>query len=168
VFTIQLGAPTSISIIVPADYGKAISEVDVTNAPGFDLQAGEPPKGWTVTRAGDSFVFSGGLIALNEFAVFAIRGVATTKGELLFPVTTHSPDGSVMRYSGQPGSTDAGAIVYAGVVPHLPSRGVPWGRIGGGAVLGLGVLVTGLIVVRRRRQAVMGGPDRPHASGHQG
>ncbi len=151
-FTIQVGAPTSISIIVPADYGKAINEVDITNAAGFTLQSGEPPAGWTVTRQGDTLVFSGGQITLaDEFAVFAIRGVARGKGELLFPVTTHSPDGSVMRYSGGVGTRDQGAIVYAGIIPHVPSKkGFPWITLLGGLAIGVGVIGTVYLGWRRR------------------
>jgi uncharacterized protein YcnI len=152
VFTIQLGAPTSISILVPADYGKAIDEVEVRNAPGFSLLSGEPPSGWTLVRAGNTLVFSGGPITPYGYAVFAIRGSAPTKGELLFQVTTHSPDGSVMRYDGQPGTTNQGAIVYAGMTPHLPGRsGFPWIRVTAGVVTGAGVAGTALILLRRRR-----------------
>ena len=152
-FQIQVGAPTSISILVPADYGKAINEVDITNAAGFTLQGGEPPPGWTVQRHGDTLVFSGGQITLaDEFAVFAIRGTAPGKGELLFPVTTHSPDGSVMRYTGGVGTSDQGAIVYAGITPHVPSKkGFPWLTVAGGVVLAVGVLGTAYLAWRRRR-----------------
>jgi hypothetical protein len=157
VFTIQLGAPTSISILVPADYGKPIDEVDVTNAAGFDLQSAEPPTGWKLTRNGDTLVFSTGLITPYGYAVFAIRGVAPTKGELLFPVTTHSPDGSVMRYDGQPGTKNQGAIVYAGIIPHLPGKGgFPWLKVTGGGVAAVGAGGTALILLRRRRT---GGAD---------
>jgi hypothetical protein len=152
VFTIQVGAPTSISVIVPADYGKAINEVDITDAPGFTLEAGEPPAGWHVAQVGNTLVFSGGEITLaDEFAVFAVRGVARGKGELLFPVTTHSPDGSVMRYTGGVGTTDQGAIVYAGVTPHVPSKkGFPWLTLLGGLALGIGVIGTAYLAWRRR------------------
>jgi len=154
VFTIQVKAPTSISILVPADYGKPITEVDVTDAPGFDLIAGEPPPGWKVVRTGDTLVFSGGVITIaDEFAVFAIRGTATTKGELLFPITTRDPDGSSMTYDGQPGTKNQGAIVYAGVVPKLPgAHGFPT-QVAGGVVAGIGVVGTALILLRRRRSA---------------
>jgi hypothetical protein len=154
VFTIQVGAPTSISIIVPADYGKVINEVDTTNAAGFDLQAGEPPPGWTVARRGDTLVFSGGQVlpGINGFAVFAIRGVALGKGVLLFPVTTHSPDGSVVRYSGGVGTANQGAVVYAGIVPHVPSKkGFPWITLIGGLAAGVGVTGTAYLLWRRRR-----------------
>jgi hypothetical protein len=157
VFTIQVGAPTSISIVVPADYGKVIDRVEITNAPGFQLEAGEPPPGWTVTRTGDTLVFSGGRITLdNEFAVFAIRGVAPTKGRLLFPVTTHSPDGTVMRYDGGVGTPNQGAIVYAGITPHVASqKGFPWIPLFGGIFLAVGVAGTGYLLWRRRRTAVI-------------
>jgi hypothetical protein len=157
VFTIQVGAPTSISIVVPADYGKAIDRVEITDAPGFELESGQPPPGWTVTRAGQTLVFSGGRITIaEEFAVFAIRGVAPAKGELLFPITTHSPDGAVMRYDGQVGTPNAGAIVYAGITPHVPvKRGFPWVPLSGGLLLGVGVAGTGYLVWRRRRTEVM-------------
>ena len=160
VFTIQVGAPTSISILVPADYGKVIDEVDITDAAGFTLQAGEPPGGWTVQRDGATLVFSGGRIlpTVDGFAVFAIRGVAPGKGELLFPVTTHSPDGTVMHYAGGVGSPDQAAIVYAGITPHVPSKGgFPWLRVGGGAALGVGVVGTAYLLWRRRGQR----PGRP-------
>jgi len=161
VFTIQLGAPTSISILVPADYGKPIDEVDVTDAAGFDLLAGEPPPGWTLLRNANTLVFSGGPITPYGYAVFAIRGSTATKGELLFEVTTHSPDRSVMRYDGQPGTTNQGAIVYAGMTPHLPTKsGFPWLKVSGGAVAAVGVAGTAVILVRRRRagQAPAVGP----------
>jgi hypothetical protein len=163
VLTIDLHASTSIPIVVPADYGKPIDEVDIANAAGFDLQSAEPPAGWTVTRAGDTFVFRGGPITIdNEYAVFAVRGVATVKGRLLFAVTTHSPDGTVMRYTGGPGSTNAGAIVYAGVVPRQPTGGgASWVRIAGGIVIGVGVMGTVVLAVRRRRTPVSGGAARP-------
>ena len=139
-------------ILVPADYGKPISRVDVTNAAGFDLQAGEPPPGWSLTRSGDTLRFSGGPIAPYGYAVFAIRGVAPTKGELLFRVTTTSPDGSVMVYDGPPGSRNQGAIVYAGIAPHLPSNEkFPWVSVAGGVVAGIGAFGTGVILLRRRR-----------------
>ena len=163
-FTIQLGAPTSISILVPADYGKPINEVDVTDAAGFDLLAGEPPPGWTLLRNGDTLAFSGGPITPYGYAVFAVRGSTVTKGELLFQVTTHSPDGSVMRYDGQPGTANQGAIVYAGMTPHLPSKSrFPWLKVSGGAVAAVGVAGTAVILLRRRRagQAVAVGPLTP-------
>jgi hypothetical protein len=160
VFTIQVGAPTSISIIVPADYGRAITEVDVTGAAGFDLTAGEPPAGWTVAQRGQVLVFSGGEILPSSnsgFAVFAVRGVARGKGELLFPVTTHSPDGTVMRYNGGLGSTNAGAIVFAGITPRVPSkRGFPWLTALGALALGVGVIGTAYLAWRRRRRAKQG------------
>lgn len=153
-FTIQTGATTSISILVPADYGKPITEVDVTDAPGFDLVAGEPPPGWKVVRHGNMLVFSGGEITLaDEFAVFAIRGTATVKGELLFPITTRDPDGSSMTYDGQPGTKNQGAIVYAGVIPHLPTKhGFPT-QVAGGVVAGVGAVGMAVILLRRRRAA---------------
>jgi hypothetical protein len=157
VFEIQVGPPTSISIIVPADYGRAINEVDITDAPGFTLQSGEPPAGWKVAFDGDTLVFSGGEITLqDEFAVFTIRGVARAKGELLFAVTTRGPDGSVMHYTGGVGTSDQGAIVYAGVIPHVPSKkGFPWITLLGGSALGVGVVGTGYLLWRRRRVEVM-------------
>ena len=153
-FTISLGVPTSISILVPADYGKPIVEVDVTNAPGFDLLSTEPPTGWKVARHGDSLVFSGGEITLaNEYAVFVLRGTPTRKGEFLFPITTRDPDGTSMTYDGQPGTKNQGAIVYAGVVPHLPTKhGFPV-QLAGGVVAGVGAVGTAVILVRRRRAA---------------
>jgi hypothetical protein len=160
VFEIQVGVPTSISIIVPADYGRAINEVDITDAPGFTLQSGEPPAGWKVAMNGDTLVFSGGEITLQtEFAVFAIRGVAQAKGELLFPVTTRGPDGSVMHYTGGVGTTNQGAIVYAGVTPHVPSKnGFPWITLLGGLAAGVGVAGTGYLLWRRRRMEVTAAP----------
>ena len=154
VFTIQVGAPTSISILVPADYGKPITEVDITDPSGFTLDDGEPPPGWTVRRAGATLVFAGGQIepTVTGFAVFAVRGEAPAKGELLFPITTRSPDGTVMRYDGQVGAPNQGAIVYAGITPHLASRkGFPWLRAAGGGVLAVGLVGTGVLLWRRRR-----------------
>jgi hypothetical protein len=156
VFTIQVGAPTSISIVVPADYGKVIDEVDVQSPATFEQQSAEPPTGWTVAPRGGALTFTGGQIAPYSYAVLAVRGIARAKGELLFPVTTHSPDGTVMRYDGHLGSTNAGAIVYAGVTPHLPSKGgFPWLTVGGGTAAGVGVAGTALLAWRRRRAGVM-------------
>jgi len=99
-------------------------------------------------------VFSGGEITLNdEFAVFAIRGTATRKGELLFPITTRDPDGSSMTYDGQPGTRNQGAIVYAGVIPHVPTKkGFPT-QVAGGVVAGIGAVGMVVILLRRRRAA---------------
>ena len=153
VLSINLHASTSIPIVVPADYGKPISEVDIDNAPTFDLQSAEPPDGWTATRVGNTFEFKGGPITLEtEYAVFAIRGVASTKGELLFPITTRSPDGYVMRYTGGRGTTNQGAIVYAGYVPGQPgSKGTPWLKIAGGVIVVVGLVGTIVLIVRRRQ-----------------
>jgi hypothetical protein len=162
VLSIELHASTSIPIVVPADYGKPINEVDIANAPGFELQSAEAPDGWTAMRVGDTFVFKGGPITLEtEYAVFAIRGVAGTKGELLFAVTTHSPDGSIMRYTGGRGTTNQGAVVYAGYVPGQPgSRGTPWLKIVGGVIVVVGLVGTAVLIVRRR-QPVTGKAPRP-------
>ena len=97
VFTIQLAAPTSISILVPADYGKPIDGVDVTDAPGFDLLLGEPPAGWKLVRTGDTLAFTGGPIAPYDDAVFAVRGTAPVKGELLFTNQVDADDGRVLQ-----------------------------------------------------------------------
>ena len=162
VLSVDLHVSTSIPIIVPADYGKPINQVDIANAAGFELQSAEAPAGWTATRVGDTFVFKGGTITLeSEYEVFAIRGVATTKGVLLFPVTTHSPDGSIMRYTGGRGTTNQGAIVYAGFVPGQPgTRGTPWLKIVGGVVIVVGLVGTTVLIVRRR-QPVTGKTPRP-------
>ena len=152
-FTIQVGAPTSVSILVPADYGKPIDRVEVTIAAGFDLEVAEPPAGWHANQNGTTVVFSGGLIPPNQFVVVALRGVAPHKAELVFPITTGSPDGSVTRYTGGLGTTNQAAIIYAGFTPKQPhSGGTSWIRISGAGLLVVGVGGTAALALRRRRR----------------
>ena len=159
VFQVGLGVATPIDILVPADYGLPITEVDITAAAGFRLDGGDPPahSGWRLARSRDTLVFTGDTIpADSPGPLFTVRGAATAKGMLVFPITTHSPDGTVMRYTGGPTSADAGAVVYAGVTPHIPGagRGFPWKTVGGGLMIGVGVAGTaGLVAQRRRRPA---------------
>ncbi|HEY2429294.1 MAG TPA: hypothetical protein VGI06_10210 [Acidimicrobiales bacterium] len=152
VFEITVGAPTSISILVPADYGQPITEVDIADAPGFELQGGETPgPPWTMARRGETLVFTGGSIPVNDPAtLFTVRGVAPVKGELVFAVTTHSPDGTVMHYTGGPGTPDQGAVVYAGITPPFPGHHrFPWTTVAGVVILVAGAAGTGRLLLRR-------------------
>jgi hypothetical protein len=153
VFEITVGAPTSISVLVPADYGQPIVEVIIHDAPGFELQGGESPgPPWTLSRRGDVLDFTGGSIPINDPAtLFTIRGVAPHKGELVFPVTVRSPNGTVMNYFGGPGTTDQGVVVYAGETPASPiHHPFPWLTLAGVVAIVVGVLGTGAILYRRR------------------
>ena len=153
VFEISVGQPTSIGVLVPADYGQPIIEVDIVDAQGFQLTGGETPgPGWKLTRTGQTLVFTGGSIPVNYPAtVFGIDGVATRKGELLFPVTVRSPNGEVMRYLGGPGTADQGAIVYAGVTPANPRpKAFPWLTVAGAVIMGVGAVGLGAMFLRRR------------------
>jgi hypothetical protein len=155
VFEISVGVPTSISILVPADYGQPITRVDIEDAPTFELQSGEPPGGsWVLQRHGSALVFTGGSIPVNDPAtLFTVRGIARSKGELVFAITTYSPDGTIMRYAGGPGARDQGAVVYAGITPRFPGHHrFPWATTAGGALLAIGLIGTGATAVRRRRQ----------------
>jgi len=76
------------------------------------------------------------VIPPNQFVVVALRGVAPHKAELVFPITTGSPDGSVTRYTGGFGTTNQAAIIYAGFTPKQPhSGGTSWIRISGAGLL---------------------------------
>jgi hypothetical protein len=128
--------------------------VDIEDAPGFELQSGETPgPPWVLARHGSTLVFTGGSIPINDPAtLFTLRGIARSKGELVFAVTTHSPDGTVMRYAGGPGTRDQGAVVYAGVTPRFPGHhAFPWATAAGGALVAVGLVGTGAILLRRRR-----------------
>ena len=152
VFVIAVGVPTPIEVLVPADYGKPIDGVTLTAAPGFRIDSGTPPNGWTLTQTAGTLTFAGGVIPANTPGLlFGVKGTATTRGQMLFPVTTHSPDGSVMHYTEGPGSKNAGVIVYAGVAPRLLPRGTfPWKTVAGGVIVGVGVAGTGVILWLRR------------------
>jgi hypothetical protein len=161
-FTIQVGAPTSVSILVPADYGKPIDRIAVTVPAGFELQAAEPPAGWHASQSGPTVVFSGGVIPANQFAVVALRGVAPHKATLVFPITTGSPDGSETRYTGGLGTPNQAAIIYAGFTPKQPhGGGVPWTPVAAAALLAVGIGGTAALTVRRRRRVAEGSNPSP-------
>ncbi len=153
--SIAVGVVTPIGVLVPADYGQPIVEVDIAAAPGFSLVGGEAPSGWTATRTGSAVVFTGGTIpADNPGLVFTVKGSAPTAGRLVLPVTTHSPSGTVMHYTGGIGSRDAGAVVDAGSAGATRSSGsFPWKGLAGGAVVGVGVVGTAVAMRRRRVSA---------------
>jgi hypothetical protein len=155
VFQISVGVTTPITVLVPADYGQPISEIDIAAPHGFTLAGGEAPPGWLVTRQDDMLVFTGGVLpAFSPGLLYTVRGKATSKGRLIFPVTTRSPDGSHMHYAGPPGSPDAGVVVYAGETPALPgSAKFPTRTVAGGVIVAVGVGGTVLILWRRRRRA---------------
>jgi hypothetical protein len=154
VFEIKVGVVVPIEVLVPADYGKPISEIDISTAPGFRFAGAIAPAGWQASQTEALVRFTGGVIpAYSPGLVFTLRGSAAGKGELIFPVATHSPDGSVMEYTGGPGSKDAGVVVYAGETPTLPgSKPFPLKAVAGGVVAGVGVVGTGVLVIRRRRR----------------
>lgn len=156
VYRIELHVVTPIEILVPADFGKPIDGVTITAATGFDLVDASAPGGWTVRRDGSSAVFSGGTIpAEDPGRLFEIRGAATARGALIFPIRIHSPDGTETDYRGGPGSTDAGAVVYAGVTPRVPgSGGLHLRTIGAVALTAAGIAVAGVLLLRRRRAHV--------------
>jgi len=160
VFRIDVGVVTPIPILVPADYGKPITTVDIAAPAGFRLDTAEAPTGWQEARTADVVAFTGGTIPANDPGqVFTLRGAATTKGMLVFPITTHSPDGTVQHYAGGPATPDAGAVVYAGATPAVPGSGrFPWRTAAGGAIVTIGVVGTAVILLRRRRPPAASGP----------
>ena len=160
VYRIGVGTPANIGILVPADYGKPITEVDITAPSGFRLDGGEPPQGWRMSRSQATLAFTGGTIPADDpGAVFTLQGAARAQGVLIFPITTRSPDGTVMEYRGNPTAADAGAVVYAGRAPGIPGASGPrWKAIGGGALVAIGVVGTTVLVLRRRRQPASGPP----------
>jgi hypothetical protein len=153
-FRIDVGVATSLFALVPADYGKPISQIDVDAPAGFVLADASAPAGWHLNRTASSVSFTGGPIAVYDSVLFTIKGTAQSSGMLLFPVTTHSPDGSVMRYTGGPGTRDAALIVYSGSAPAVTaSSGFPWKTVGAAALAGCGVIGALALFIRRRRAA---------------
>ena len=154
VFRIAPGVETNIVVLVPADFGKPITRVDLGDAPGFRLDGAQAPAGWNMTRNGDTISFSGGVIEPDDTnpVLFTLRGLAAAPGTLIFPVTTHSPDGTVQVYRGGPTSSNVAAVVYVGSGSGGGGT-TPWTRIGEGAVVAVGAIGTAALVVRRRRTA---------------
>jgi hypothetical protein len=153
VFEITVGVPTSIGMLVPADYGKPIVRVEVDAAAGFDLRGGEGPDGsWTAAVRPGQVTFSGGTIGVNDEApLFSITGEAPHKATLVFPVTVWSPDGTVMRYP-------RAVVVYAGFTPRqggVAGGGIDWTAAGGGALAVVGIAGSVVLTIRRRQT-----PDR--------
>ncbi|MHB8466781.1 MAG: hypothetical protein ACYDH6_02695 [Acidimicrobiales bacterium] len=147
VYSITVGVTSEVLVLVPADFGKSITRIDIDLASGYRLdRAGATSGRWQVTRTGSTVTFGGDTIAAADAAVFTLTGAATSSGELLFPVTTHSPDGTMKRYAGKPPATDAGVVLYAGTSPrHFPTK-----AIGIGALVGAGALGTIVVIWRRR------------------
>src|SRR5258708_7800831 len=79
--------------------------VILTGAPGFRLDSGTPPSGWELDQVGRTLTFTGGLIPANTPGLlFGFKGEALASGRMLFPIDTHSPDGTVMHYAEGAGS----------------------------------------------------------------
>jgi hypothetical protein len=155
----KLGVTTSIPVLVPADYGKDINDIEITAPAAFRLTGGSPAAGWKLTQTAETLVFTGGLIPANSPGdLFTVTGVALAKGQLIFPVTTKGPDGSVMHYTGGPTSIDAGVVLYAGdSVPSLPgAHKFPVKAVGGGVIVGIGVAGSIVLLLRRRRTPATG------------
>jgi hypothetical protein len=147
-YRIAVGVRTSVPILVPADYGKPIGEVDVLAPSGFRIDAAEPPGGWQLVTHGQSVTFTGGpMPAYFVGLVFTVSGTATGSGRLSFEVTTKSPDGTVMQY-GDYGNGGPGPVVYAGSAQRSGGSSVPWKPLGGVALVAIGL--GGTVIVRRR------------------
>ena len=146
VFKVTVGRTGPVFVLVPADYGRAIDRIDITTPPAFRLDGGVAPSGWQVARSAATLTFTGGVIQPNLFELLTINGAAIARGQLIFPITTHSPDGTVMRYAGGPGAKDVGVVLYADVSPSS----FPWKTVGGAAVLALGAGGTLTVIWRRR------------------
>ncbi len=149
-FSVKVGVTSQVLLLVPADYGKPIDRIDIDVPATYHLVgAGTVTQGWQVTHTGTAVSIFGGTVAANDSAVFSITGEATAKGQLIFPVTTHSPDGTLMHYTGGPGTRDAGIVLYANT-----SSSRSWTRylivIG---ITVLAILTVGLLVIRRRARA---------------
>lgn len=114
---IGVGEPASVTIGVAAEE-KPITRVDVGIPAGFELEEVTDSPGWTSEETSSGLTFTGGTIPPFGCSYFTVRGKATKKAALAFPLDLHADDGSVREYRNRElGAQYAAQLVYAGVEP---------------------------------------------------
>jgi hypothetical protein len=127
--------------------------VDLVVPASFRIEHATPPKGWTATIAGQQVHYRGAGIATGGFALFSVRGTATVRGKLRFPVTTRAADGTAREWNDVPGQgVRPPPIMFAGVDPTVTSTsGSSLAQWVGLALVAGGVVALAGWWLRRRR-----------------
>jgi hypothetical protein len=148
---------STVTVGVPAE-AIAVVRVDVGIPKDFRLSEVIGAQFWTGKRVGEVIRFEGGPLAPYSCGYLSIKGTATEKGKLVFPLTLQLEDGTTDRFTSEFLNDPRGAqLVFAGVQPkesdYLGGEESGGGSslgLAGGILVGIGVAgVLGAIIVRR-------------------
>jgi hypothetical protein len=154
---IPIGEPATVAVGVAAEQSRVVG-VDISLPAGFRLDRAEELFDWRATRTGSLLRYRGGTLDPYACDYFNLVGQADEQATLVFPMTVHGADGSVVEFTGEEADDPHPAqLVYAG---FSPSGGESRGDRLSGATTGMllaAAVTIGAAVVWRGRQA----PRRP-------
>lgn len=155
---IPVGESATVTVGVAAEQSPLVG-VDISLPAGFRLERAEEEFDWRATRTESLLRYRGGSLAPYACTYFNLIGQAERQAKLVFPMTVHGADGSVVEFTAEDvNDTHPAQLVYAGF--SAPSDGGSRGERLSGATAGMlfaAVVTIGAAALWRRRQT----PRRP-------
>lgn len=120
---IEAGTTQTLSLAVPTEKADVTTtQVEVVPPEGFEIEAFVAAEGWEriIERAGggdtariSKVVFNGGETPAGEAALFQIVGTTAEAGDYDFEIRQSYSDGSVVSWTGEPGTETQAARLEA-------------------------------------------------------
>jgi hypothetical protein len=147
---VPVGEPTVVSIAVSAE-AEPVVQVAARIPDGFTVESVTKTGSWQAEQDGATVRWRGGSVIAFGCDYLSVRGTATEKGRLVFPVTTTTADGTIRELrSTDPADEDAAQVVFAGVpVGTGDGGGSSSGIVAGAAAITAVLIGTGVWAARR-------------------
>jgi hypothetical protein len=158
---IPVGEETTVTVGVAAEQSPVVG-IDISMPAGFRFERAEDEFDWRATRTDSLLRYRGGTLPPYACIFFNLVGTAERQATLVFPITVHGEDGSVIEFTGERADgLHPAQLVYAGFSPaprdEISGEGLP-GAVAGGlvaAIIGISALALWRGRQTRRR------PPRP-------
>jgi len=167
---------TAVIMGVPSEELAPMVEVDISLPVSFTLQRVDPTPGWQSSSSPGQLRFTGNAPP-GQYAQFDFAGTFAKKAVLQIPVITRAADGTVRNWDGAPSQPFPAALAFPGYargtapIPGVTAatnggrRALVWaGRV---LVVAGAVVVTGLLIARRRRERGKAAPTGGKAGGQR-
>jgi hypothetical protein len=144
---VAVGAKATVSFEAPNERDRPMTSLELVAPAGVEVLAAEAPPGWRAEVRGGRAEFSGGRLAAGQTSLFPLRVRARGEpGTAVFDAVQRFDDGAAVRW-------EAPLTLVTGSAIETPDE-YP-GRALLAAVVGVAVIASSLMVLRRTRRRTL-------------